>query len=339
MAGEHVRIHFVLDPRATRWADIDSLDEADIARAPQRFVGGRNSWIAQSFLRLRKAIEARGWTASAGPGFPAGAICIAHRDDVNGFGSDAHASFLVVVRADRAPVAACDMAIVQNGLGPESHERFVPLWPQPGLIARDAARADRIERIAYHGRVGSTPAWFHDLDFHRLLARRGVTLHVKARGWENYVDVDLAIAARRDGGGILAHKPATKLYNAWLAGVPMLAAPEPAYCELRRAPIDFIEIRSAVDVLEAVDLLRANPRLYRAMVDNGRERGAAFDVAATRERWMRLLEEDVVPAFQAARITARRAWFVYAMAQQKARSRMYRLRRGAEAWFDAVQAR
>ncbi len=335
MAGDRVHIHFVLDPRATRWADIDALDESDIARAPQRFVGGRNSWIAQSYVRLRRAIARRGWHATAGPDFPAGAICIAHRDDVNGFASGAHASFLVVVRADRAPVDACDVAIVQNGLGPERHERFVPLWPQPGLIARDAARGARIERIAYHGRVPSTPDWFHDPELHRSLARRGVVLQVKARGWEDYREVDLAIAARRESTGILAHKPATKLYNAWLAGVPMLASPEPAYCELKRAPLDFIEVCGARDVLDAVDLLRADPALHRAMVDNGRQRGAAFDVQATRERWMSLLEDDVVPAFRAQGIAPRRAWFVYAMARQKARSRMYRLRLGAEALLRA----
>ncbi len=159
MAADNVRFHFVLDPRTTRWADIAALDESDIARAPQRFVGGRNSWIAQSYLRLREAIAAQGWTATAGAGFPAGAICIAHRDDVNRFAAGAHASFLVVVRADRAPVEACDVAIVQNALGPERHERFVPLWPQPGLIARDGSRGARIERLAYHGLVlGSVPA-------------------------------------------------------------------------------------------------------------------------------------------------------------------------------------
>jgi hypothetical protein len=335
MAGD-VRIHFVLDPRATRWADIASLDESDIARAPHRFVGGRNSWIAQSYLRLRDAIEARGWTVTAGPGFPPGAICIAHRDDVNRFTSAAHASYLVVVRADRAPVEACDVAIVQNGLACERHERFVPLWPQPGLLARDPRRGERVERLAYHGRTSSVPAWFDDPGFHRLLARRGVEMDAKGRDWEDYRAVDLALATRSDGRRILADKPATKLYNAWLAGVPMLASPEPAYCELRRAALDFITVRGPGDVLAAIDLLRANPRLYRAMADNGRERGAAFDVEATRERWMRLLEEDVVPAYRAARIAPRRVWFVCAMARQKARSRIYRLRCGAEAWLAAA---
>ncbi|HEY4997973.1 MAG TPA: hypothetical protein VII36_02465, partial [Usitatibacter sp.] len=146
-------IRFVLDPCATAWGDLESLDEGDIEREPRRFVGGRNSWIAQSFLRLRRAIEARGWGVSAGAGFDPGTISIVHRDDMNRFTSDGHTSYLVVVRADRAPVAACDVAIAQNALHLARNERFVPLWPQPGLVPRDPLRGTRIERIAYQGRT------------------------------------------------------------------------------------------------------------------------------------------------------------------------------------------
>ena len=337
MDGAIPRFHFVLDPRATRWPDIASLDEADVARLPRRFVGGRNSWIAQSYVRLRRAIEARGWIATAGPGFPRDAICIAHRDDVNRFRAGAHAGFLVVVRADRAPVDACDFAIVQNGLALEPHERFIPLWPQPGLMQRDVRRGVRIERIAYHGRTASAPPWFADARFRRALERRGIAFDVPDRRWEDYRAVDLAIAARRELAGILAHKPATKLYNAWLAGVPVLASPEPAYRELRRKAIDFIEVREPLDVLAAIDLLRANPGLYRAMVANGRERGAEFGVEAIRARWMALMEDEVLRAWRASRPRAarRRVGFVCAMARQKARSRVYRIRCGAEAGLRA----
>lgn len=217
MNGANPRFHFVLDACVTRWGDIASLAEPDIAREPRRFVGGRNSWIAQSFVRLRDAIASRGWSATAGPGFPDGAICIAHRDDVNRFTSAAHRAFLVVVRADRAPVHACDVAIVQNGLERARHERFVPLWPQPGLLARDAARGTRIERIAYHGRTRSAPSWFADPAFRGALARRRVFFDVEGRDWEDYRDVDIAIATRSELKHVLAQKPATKLYNAWLA--------------------------------------------------------------------------------------------------------------------------
>ncbi len=123
------------------------------------------------------------------------------------------------------------------------------------------------------------PAWFEDPEFHRTLARRGVTLQVKARGWEDYRDVDVALAARSDCRRVLADKPATKLYNAWLAGVPMLASPEPAYCELRRGPFDFIEVRGAADVLAAIDLLRARPR---PVPRDGGQRARARDIVRCR---------------------------------------------------------
>ncbi len=221
-------IRFVVDPRAVAWPDLESLDEGDIEREPRRFVGGRNSWIAQSYLRLRASIEARGWRASAGPDFIPGTVSIVHRDDMNRFASDGHASYLVVVRADRAPVAACDLAIAQNALSLAPNERFIPLWPQPGLVPRDAARGARVERIAYHGRTGTAPAWFRDRGFHRSLAARGVAFDVREASWECYRDVDIALAIREELPGVLATKPATKIYNGWLSRVAVLAAPGPS---------------------------------------------------------------------------------------------------------------
>lgn len=321
-------IHFLLDARATHWPDIEHLDEADIARAPERFVGGRNSWIAQSFLRLREPLQRRGFEVTAGSQLVPGAVTLVHRDDANDFLDRRHATFLVVVRADRAPVVACDFAIVQNNLGPKGNERFIPLWPQPGLIHRDVSRATRIERLAYQGRTPSAPAWFRDAGFTRDLMRRGVRFDIRESGWEDYREVDLAVAARDEVAEVLATKPATKLYNAWQAGVPMLASPEPAYRELRRAPIDFLEIRDARDVLHAIDLLRVNPNLYAAMVANGRERGMEFAVEATRRRWLTLFDGEIIPAFRQARagLGSRRLWFMGAMVRQKALGKIYKLR-------------
>lgn len=321
-------VHFLLDERSTCWPDIERLDESDITRAPMRFVGGRNSWIAQSFLRLRPALESRGWRVSAGPQDVPGAITVVHRDDANDFIDRRDRTFLVVVRADRAPVVACDFAIVQNSLAPMGHERFVPLWPQPGLVGRDASRGTKIERLAYQGRTPTAPAWFGDCKLHRQLADRGMRFDVCEASWEDYAKVDVAVAAREEAPGVLENKPATKLYNAWLAGVPMLAYPEPAYCELRHAAIDFIAIHGASDVVRSVDLLRANPRLYAAMVANGRKRGMEFNIESTRRRWLELFDDEIIPAFEASRhhLRSRRLWFMGAMVRQKAMSRIYRMR-------------
>ena len=330
-------VQFVLGNYGTHWRDLERLDESSIERDPGRFSGGRNSWIAQTYLRLRTALTAREWTVGVGPCFVPGAVAIAHRDDANDFAGRRHSSFLVVVRADRAPVAACDLAVAQNRIGLASHERFVPLWPQPGLRPRDATRGAVIRRIAYHGRTGSAPSWFFDGALRGPLERRGIEFRVERSRWEDYREVDVSIAAREETGAVLATKPATKVYNGWLARVPVLAAAEPAYREIRRSALDFIEVAAPGDVLRAVDLLRGNPRLFEAMVENGVKRGEEFSVEATRRRWLDLLEDEVGPAFDRSRtaLASRGLWHWRAMATQKALSRVHRLRAGYERWADA----
>src|SRR5271169_479705 len=98
-------VHFVLGNYATRWRGIERLGEQDIAVEPRRFVAGRNSWIAQTYVRLRPALESRGWPVTVGVSFRPIAIVVVHRDDATDFAGSAHTSYLVVVRADRAPVA------------------------------------------------------------------------------------------------------------------------------------------------------------------------------------------------------------------------------------------
>jgi hypothetical protein len=321
-----MRIHFVLDPRATRWDDIERLDAASIERDPRRFVGGRNSWIAQTYVRLRAALAARGLAVSAGARFVPGALCVAHRDDLDRFASDAHASFIVAVRADRAPVEACDVAIAQNSLALRGNERYLPLWPQPGLRPRDARRDDRVENVAYMGRTSSSPSWLRNGLLAASLARLGVALHVRERAWHDYADIDVALAVRDEAPAVLATKPATKLYNGWLAGVPVIATPEPAYRELRAGPLDFVEVTSAEEIVRAIASLRADPRLYREMRAHGLARGREFDVHAVAARWLRLFDHELLPAFASwrQRNASRRRWFVGAMLVQKAESRLHR---------------
>jgi hypothetical protein len=321
-------IHFVMDPRATRWAAIERLDARVIDEQPQRFSGGRNSWIAQSFLRLRPALRERGWKVTAGPISVPGTITVVHRDDMNRFASAAHRSFLVVVRADRSAVSACDLAITQNAVALSPHERFIPLWPQPGLVRREARRGNRIERVAYQGRTSSAPRWFHDGAFLRGLERRGVRLEIREAGWQHYEDVDVVLAARDEVRDILATKPATKIYNGWLSRAPVVASPEPAYRELWRSVLDFIEVVDAPGVIRAIDALRSNSRLYAAMVANGVARSAEFDVPAIESKWLALFDEEIVPAFIAKRgaLSSRRTWFLGAMGRQKVASRVSRAR-------------
>lgn len=305
-------LHFVLDAPARRWHDIEGLEPEDIAASPRRFVGGRNAWVAQTYVRLKVPRAQRGWRVTVGTAYVPGAICLTHRDDANAFRGGAHRSFLVVVRADRPPVHACDLAIVQNDIDCAAHERYLPLWPQPGIVVREARRGTRIARLAYLGRTASARRWFFDSALRNALERRAV-----------------------------------KLCNGWTAGAPVLASPEPAYRALRRSPLDYLEVEGPAQVLDAIDCLQSQPRLYRAMIANGRQRAAEFSDERVVERWLALLEGEVAERF--ARFepgAARAAWFHAALARQKTTNRLHRCRvalqrialaaRGEPAWGESA---
>jgi len=77
--------------------------------------------------------------------------------------------------------------------------------------------------------------------------------------------------------------------------VPAVLTPDYAFRELRRSPLDYIEVLTVDDAKAALLKLRNDAGLYRAMVDNGRLRGRDFTADATTDRWQTLLYETLPP--------------------------------------------
>jgi hypothetical protein len=327
-----MQLQFVAPGLARRWPDLDALSAADVDRHAPRFRGGINDWIVQTYLLLKDSLAERGLHATIGETFARNAVNLAHRDSLNRLFVPYHRSYIVGVRADRPPLHLCRWQIVQNDLGSaRPRTRYLPMWPQPGLIERDPARGARIESIVYFGRAGAAPAWFYDPRFHDALARLGVTFRVSEAQWFDYSNVDLVLAYRTEAVTLLRHKPASKLVNAWRAGTPALLADEPAYASLRRSPLDYVSIASPADVLAAVRDLRASPTRYQAMVANGLRRASEFSRDANRARWLEFLTADVLP--DATRWTSERSALVdgwgaqvAALARQKLATKRFKRR-------------
>jgi hypothetical protein len=291
-----MRVHFMARALASAWPDLDDLTEDDVDAQAMRFRGGVNNWVVQTYLRLKTSLASAGIVATIGETLVPACVNVAHRDCLNRLLTPYFRSFVVGIRADRPPVFLCNVEVVQNDLQPRTaRTAFVNFWPQPGLVARDAARGSRVERMAYFGRSSSVPAWFHDPAWHAALAAIGVTFEIREARWFDYADVDVVLAHRVEAPTMLRQKPASKLTNAWRAGVPALLADEPAYASLRASDLDYIAIDSPTDVLAALRRLRAMPARYAAMAANGRSRGAAFSVAAVKAQWMRFLLFRVLP--------------------------------------------
>lgn len=213
-------------------------------------------------------------------------------------------AILVGVRGDLRESTSADFEIVQSSVHIDALRRFyVPHWPQPGLLPRDPQRGHRIERLEYKGFLGNLHASFREPLWASFLAERGlewvvdavafrqVAEHTTLLRWNDFRTTDLVVAMRPDAPGGHTNKPATKLYNAWLAGVPALLGREPAFRELRRDPLDYLEVSSAEEIRGAVDLLLAEPRRYEAMVAHGRLRAAEYTAGLVLRRWVELLWE------------------------------------------------
>ena len=288
-------VTFVTRALADRWQNADGL--ADPASMPERFRNGVDVWIVQTYLELKACQAQHGFSVAISERFPTNQPAIAHRDDLR-VGAGYYRSYLADTRADRAAALAAAWHIVQNPTQVDARSILIPHWPQPGLMVRDSARSD-IRTLGFFGRMDSIPGFFRDPSFIAELAARGVGFHFSEQNWRDYRGTDVAVALRFDPEIGSFAKPFSKLVNAWLARVPALLGPEPAYRWLRKSELDYLEVHSARDVLAALDRLQSIPGLYAAMVENGLMRARDYDRTAVLAAWVRFVEDQLVPGWRA----------------------------------------
>lgn len=257
------------------------------------FVSGVDCWVLKtwSLLSRRRLSFEPLLVNRAVPG----EVCVFHYEHAKP-SCGVHECFAVVAQADRPSPPLADLVVVQNQIsqtGPDKY--FIPHWPQHNLIARDPARGTKLERIAFMGDKKYVPDFFSRQDFLDELKALGVVIVWRsADEWHNYADVDMVLAMRHLPKIVERAKPAVKLVNAWLAGVPAILTPEVAYQENRQSPLDYLEADNAADVLAAVRYLKNNPPVYTDMVNNGLRRAEAFKEPEVMKAWVALLEEALV---------------------------------------------
>ena len=277
--------------------DLRRLDLLDPDSDWQQLVGAGDDWITQTYLRLRDA----GYPVRAIDEAPTGGVVVAHSrrlDDL--LGSALHRSFTVVsIRAEVLPARRdADLEIVQNGRSARAERTiFIPVWPQAALIPRDRRRANQIHRVAFMGFAHNLHPFFRTASWTASLRERGIEWSAQLWSeaqpppWNDFSSIDLILAVRPSTRRHYPNKPASKLVNAWTAGVPALFGPEIAFRELRRSDEDYVEIRDPREALCAIDKLLAEPERYRRMIENGRRRASDFSTAAVLERWVATLDQ------------------------------------------------
>jgi hypothetical protein len=282
-------------------SELAMLRTIDPDRDWRYLITGERAWILQAYLRLR----ARGLPVSLCERPPSQGIVVfsaKQRRQLRTLARDTAEVIWVGVREDVGEALIADFELVQNPSQADEQRRFfMPHWPQPALIPREASRGTRIENIGFKGFAANLASDFSGERWQAYLRQRQLgwftdavsytrdARELQALAWNDYRNLDVVLAVRPDDPKLHPRKPATKLYNAWHAGVPALLGPEIAYRAMRRSELDYIEVRTAAEAQAAIERLIEQPELYRAMVESGLRRGKEITSETLADRWSELL--------------------------------------------------
>lgn len=204
---------------------------------------------------------------------------------------------VAAVVADFLPHPGAQIQILQNAAHtvrlPGSV--FIPHWPQPNLIPRDPARGDRFESLAYFGDPQNLAPELRSETFqNELRSRCGLTIEIReAARWHDYSDIDAVLAVRDFSKDRHLHKPATKLYNAWLAGVPLLTGSDSACAAEGTDCVDYLQVHSHAQLLECLERLKNDPTWRHRIVSEGQKKTATRNRDAVRQVWLDLLSKKL----------------------------------------------
>ncbi len=253
-------------------------------------------WTLQTYLYLKTA----GFLCQLTGTIPDEGILIAHRSSIPFNLRPKPKLFLISIKADHDQHPYAQLQIVQNNQDANSigNSYYIPLWSQPGLIPRERARGDKFENIAYFGIEKNLAPELKDPSWSKQLGTLDLCWQIVSQNrWHNYSDIDAVVAVRSFENQEYKYKPATKLYNSWLGCVPAIVGCDSAFRNERRSELDYLEVASVEDTIEALKRLRDNKELREAMVKNGIERVEVFSAENLVIRWRNFLTDVAIPAY------------------------------------------
>ncbi|MGH1579300.1 glycosyltransferase [Planktotalea sp.] len=283
-------IHFVVPASFAR--ELSELPDQALGQNFPYWFAGRYNWVAQSWMVLRQYRE--GLTIGTTP--KAGVMNFSH---VMGWreNNTRNGEFRISVRADYRRMFDVDFEILQNStVKTGSRQAYLPYWPVPGLIARNPDRIG-LKTLAYAGLIGP-------LNLANELRAADDRLNaydfrvIEPHLWHDLSEIDALVAIRSFDTKTHDAKPPSKLFSAWLAGVPLIAGYDSAFSSVGRPGVDYIRVKSEAEFHEALARLASDPKYYASFVDAGKARAAEVSHDAIAKIWLECIDTQITPAFE-----------------------------------------
>ena len=310
-----MEVHFYLPERYL--PDSDRQEAWRSGKITRLEEGGKiacaQCWIFQTWL----ALERSGFPARLTHSMPSDGVLVTLTNCVGRDFRPPDRVFFVGIVADYLAHPHAHLHVVQNA----AHVRrlwnaaFIPLWPHPNLIPRDPARSDRFENVCFFGDRSNLA---------RGTGRQTVADGSSRTNWASTLSSAARIAGTTTarptawlpcaGSDALTylHKPATKLYNAWLAGVPFIGGMDSAYAADGEPGRNFLRASTRDELFRHIRRLKEEPALRDRLVAAGRIAGRNFTSEAILDRWKHFLSDTVqrfAERWQEKRAAARRVFF------------------------------
>ncbi|MEL7508316.1 MAG: glycosyltransferase [Cyanobacteria bacterium J06633_23] len=273
---------------------------------------GIYAWTVQTYLKLREA----GVMCQLTDQLPEAGVVLFHANATRGGDIvPGPRRLLICMKAESPLCSQAQLHVVQN---PCEASRFLgcyfmPHWPQPGLLPRLSERQNRFETIAFLGHRNSLAAELLGAEWETQLQRRGLNWQpvINTNGWNaqqsidtrwnDYQTIDAIVAVREFQVQRPSYrsKPATKLYNAWLAGVPAILGRELAYRAVGTPGVDYLEVNSVTELLSCLDQLQQDKTVRQALVKRGYRQALTYTPEVITQRWQQFLTRVATPAYHA----------------------------------------
>lgn len=302
------RIVFFIDPKL--WPRGEIPTDPSVPWTAYQF--GTYCWLIQTVLRLKRA----GYDCELSSEFPEAGIVLTYGEhhvscDTRLF--PGRNRLLIDVAGDIDLYLPANLHVVQNPTQAFWFRNchYIPLWPQPGLKPR--LPSPRFANVSFLGYVTQFASDLRGPDWGDRLRNLGLNWVLRSEvfqynnpahyrigdgPWSDLTEIDAVVAVRQfTSYPTFDHKPPSKLINCWLAGIPAILGAESAFRSLYRTELDYFEVHSKEEVVEALVRLKEKPDLRSAMVENGLKRSRELNAEALTERWIRFLEDVAIPTY------------------------------------------
>jgi hypothetical protein len=199
--------------------------------------------------------------------------------------------------ADAPPRFYPQIQVVQNAKQLQQYSSSLPIpllhhiphWAQPDLVPRNAGRAEAFVNIGFVGAKNQMAPELVSEACRKRFEDLGLQWTAVHKDFNDYSEIDCLVGIRSFDGRSYDFKPASKLVNAWLAGVPAVLGPESAFRAAGKSGESYLEATSLDDLFASLKALKADSTLRSRLVVAGRDRVKDYTDEAITKRWVELL--------------------------------------------------